>query len=133
MGDNGSSRTLRRMSIFSIAIFLIFASQFYWLWRGFRFARRRIPQTGRRWAVIAVVLVAYIGLWDFNFGSLRRPSAIHLTWTDALLVAPFMTWAVSSFFGALIALLFAIPQSIVGLARWVSAKWRDRSGGDALP
>ena len=46
------------MSIFSIAIFLIFASQFYWLWRGFRFARRRIPQTGLRWAVIAVVLVA---------------------------------------------------------------------------
>src|ERR1017187_9981324 len=96
MGDNGSSHTLRRMSIFSIAISLIFASQFYWLWRGFRFARRRIPRAGLRWAVIAVVLVAYVGLWDFNYGSFRRPSAIHLTWTDALLVAPFMTWAVSS-------------------------------------
>jgi predicted MPP superfamily phosphohydrolase len=110
------------MSIFSIAIFLIFASQFYWLWRGFRFARRRIPQTGLRWAVIAVVLVVYVGLWDFNYGSFRRPSAIHITWTDALLVAPFMTWAVSSFFGALIALLFAIPQAIVGLARKIRAR-----------
>jgi predicted MPP superfamily phosphohydrolase len=110
------------MSIFSIAISLIFASQFYWLWRGFRFARRRIPQAGLRWAVIAAVLAAYVRLWFFNFGSFRRPSAIHLTWTDALLVAPFMTWAVSSFFGALIALMFAIPQAIVGLARRIRAR-----------
>ena len=112
------------MSIFSVAIFLIFASQFYWLWRGFRFARKRIPQAGRRWAVMAAVLAAYVGLWFFNFGSFRRPSAIHLTWTDALLIAPFMTWAVSSFFGALIALLFAIPQAIVGLARRIRARRR---------
>jgi uncharacterized protein len=110
------------MSIFSIAILLIFASQFYWLWRGFRFVRKRIPRAGLRWAVIAVVLAVYVFLWFYNFGSFRRPSAIHLTWADALLVAPFMTWAVSSFFGALIALLFAIPQAIVGLARRIRAR-----------
>ncbi len=64
----------------------------------------------------------HLGLWVFNFGAFRRPTTIHLTWTDAVLVAPFMTWAVSSFFGALIALLFAIPQSIVGLTRRIEAK-----------
>jgi predicted MPP superfamily phosphohydrolase len=117
------------MSIFSIAIFLIFASQFYWLWRGIRLARKWIPQPRLRWAVIAVVLAMYVWLWNFNFGVFRRPSAVHLTWTDALLVAPFMTWAVSSFFGALVALLFAIPQAIVGLGRWTARKRR----GDSLP
>lgn len=116
------------MSIFSIAIFLIFLSQFYWLWRAFRFARARIPHAGLRWAAISVGLAAYIGLWFFNFGSFRRPSAVHLTWTDALLVAPFMTFAVSSFFGALIALLFGIPQSLVGLRRWIAK----RQQGDKL-
>jgi predicted MPP superfamily phosphohydrolase len=110
------------MSIFTIAIFLIGVSQLYWLWRGLRFARKCIPQRGRRWLVIAAVLMVYVGLWFYNFGDFRRPSAIHLTLHDALLVAPFMTWAVSSFFGALIALLFAVPQSIVGLARWIRAR-----------
>jgi predicted MPP superfamily phosphohydrolase len=110
------------MSIFSIAIFLIFASQFYWLWRGVKFARRRIPRAGLRWTVIGLVLALYLALWYFNYGTFRRPSAIHLTWPDALLVAPFMTWQVSSFFGALIALLFAIPQAIVGLARRIRAR-----------
>jgi uncharacterized protein len=121
------------MSIFTIAIFLIFASQFYWAWRCWRLIRKWIPRPGPRWTVAGAVLVVYLPLWRFNFGHFQGPTPIHLTWTDALLVAPFMTWAVSSFFGALIALLFAIPQSIVGLARWVSARWRARSGGDALP
>jgi hypothetical protein len=116
------------MSIFSIAIFLIFASQFYWLWRGRKLAREWIPRAGWRWIALGLVLVAYGALWAYNFGVFRRATAVHLTWADALLVAPFMTWAVSSFFGALIALLFAIPQSIVGLARWISAKWRARAG-----
>jgi hypothetical protein len=57
------------MSIFSIAIFLIFTSQFYWLWRGVKFARRRIPQAGRRWTVIGLVLAVYLGLWYFNVGA----------------------------------------------------------------
>jgi len=110
------------MSIFTIALFLIAASQFYWIWRGVRLARKRIPQPGRRWTVVGFVLLLYLWLWWFNFVAFRRPTAIHLTWKDALLVAPFMTWAVSSFFGALIALLFAIPQLIVGLARWIKAR-----------
>jgi len=110
------------MSIFSIAIFLIFASQFYWLWRGFRLARRRIPRPGWRWATIAVAVAAYVWLWSYNFGEFRRYTPVHLTLKEALLVAPFMTFAVSSFFGALIALVFAIPQAMVGIARRIRAR-----------
>jgi uncharacterized protein len=117
------------MSIFTVALALIAASQFYWAWRGFRFARRKIPQPVRRWAVIGLVLTVYLTLWAFNFGAFRGPTTTHLTLTDAILVAPFLTWAVSSFFGALIALLFAIPQAIVGLARWIHAKRAKRSKG----
>jgi uncharacterized protein len=119
------------MSIFTIALFLIAASQFYWAWRFWRFIRKRLANPVARWTVIGLVLIAYLALWDFNFGAFRRPTTIHLTWTDALLVAPFMTWAVSSFFGALIALLFAIPQSIVGLARWIKAKVQAKRSIDA--
>ncbi|MEI9975606.1 MAG: metallophosphoesterase [Ignavibacteriota bacterium] len=110
------------MSIFTIALFLIATSQIYWAWRGLKLARKWFPRPARRWTIIALVLLVYGFLWFFNFGSFRRPSAIRLTWADALLVAPFMTWAVSSFFGAAIALLFAIPQSIVGLTRWIETR-----------
>ena len=109
------------MSIFSIAIFLIFASQFYWLWRGMKLARKHIPRAGVRWTVVALVVAMYVYLWVFNFRHIRA-TAVHLTLTDAILVAPFMTWAISSLVGAVIALLFAIPQSIVGIARWIKAK-----------
>ena len=110
------------MSIFTIALFLIAVSQFYWAWRGLKLSRKWIARSGRRWTVIALVLLVYAYLWVFNFGMFRRPTTVYLTWRDALLVAPFMTWAVASFFGALIALLFAIPQSIVGLARRIEAR-----------
>ena len=119
------------MSIFTIALFIIAASQFYWAWRVWRLLRKWIPQSEPRWTVAGAMLAAYLALWVFNFGVLRRPTALHLTWTDALLVAPFLTWAVSSVFGALIALLFAIPQSIVGLARRLAA--RRREDGPASP
>ena len=111
-----------RMSIFTIVLFLIAASQLYWAWRGLSLARKWIRRPGPRWIAAGLALAVYVALWVFNFGSFRRPSAIHLTWTDALLVAPFMTWAIGSLVGALIALLFAIPQSIVGLARRIRAR-----------
>jgi predicted MPP superfamily phosphohydrolase len=110
------------MSIFSTVLFLIAASQFYWAWRFWRFLGKRLARPAVRWTLAVVVLAIYLELWNFNFGAFRRPTTVHLTWTDALLVAPFMTWAVSSFFGAVIALLFAIPQSIVGLARRIKAR-----------
>jgi len=128
MGESHSSR----MSIFAIVLAIIGASQVYWLWRGLSLARKWIPQPGRRRILVGLVLVVYVALWAFNFGSFRRGTPVHLTLREALLAAPFLTWAVSSLVGALIALLFAIPQCVVGLARWVRAKRRARSGGDGL-
>jgi predicted MPP superfamily phosphohydrolase len=121
------------MSIFTIVLAIIGASQLYWAWRGLSLARKWIPRPGRRRVAIGLVLVVYVALWVFNFGSFgRRPTPVHLTLSEALLAAPFLCWAVSSLVGALIALLFAIPQSIVGLARWVAAKRRARSDGEDI-
>ena len=118
------------MSIFTIFLSLFGASQVYWIWRGLSFARRRIAEPRRRWLVIASVLLVYLVLLAYNFGYFgRRDTPVHLTLSEALLAAPFLTWAASSLVGALIALLFAIPQSIVGPARWAAARWRARSGG----
>src|SRR5580692_7968597 len=113
------------MSIFTIAIFLIAASQFYWAWRFWRLLRKWVRQPGRT-VLAAVVLAVYLVLWYINFGDFRGSSPVHLTLAQALLVAPFMTWAISSLVGAIIALLFAIPQSMVGLGRWIARK----RGGD---
>ena len=117
------------MSIFTIALFLIAASQFYWGWRFWRLLRKRIPRSGPRFTLAGAVLLIYAPLWYFNFERFRTSSPVHLTLVDALLVAPFMKWAISSLVGAIVALLFAIPQAIVGLGRWIAEKRR----GDSLP
>jgi hypothetical protein len=118
------------MSIFTIILAIIGASQVYWAWRGLPLARKWIPEPGRRRIVLSTGLVVYLALWYYNFGSFFRPTPTHLTLSYALLAAPFLTWAVSSLVGALIALVFAIPQSIVALGRWVWAKTRERRGAD---
>jgi predicted MPP superfamily phosphohydrolase len=121
------------MSIFTVILTFFGASQVYWAWRGLSLARRRIRAPGRRLAVIGLVLAVYLVLLAFNFGSFgRRHTPVHLTLSQALLAAPFSWWAASSLFGALVALLFAIPQSMVGLARWMAARWRARPGGEAI-
>jgi predicted MPP superfamily phosphohydrolase len=112
------------MSILSIILYIFLASQLYWAWRGLSWARRRIPQPGRRWLVIGCVLALYLAMFAYNFTSFggRRSTPVHLTPAEALLAAPFLCWAASSLVGAIIALLFAIPQSIVGLTRWLAAR-----------
>ena len=110
------------MSIFSIALLLIFSSQFYWLWRLMKLLRRWIPRAAWRWTVFGFVLAVWAGLWAYNFGQFRRPTPVHLTLRDALLAAPFLTFAVSSLVGAILALLFAVPQGIVGLIRKIRAR-----------
>jgi len=117
----------------SIVIFFLAAfgaSQVYWAWRGVSLARRRIPSAGLRLVSIGVVLAAYLGLLAFNFGYFgRRATPVWLTPREALLVAPFLWWVVSSLVAFLVAILFAIPQGLVGLARWMAARRRARSGG----
>jgi uncharacterized protein len=120
------------MSILTIILSVFFASQVYWAWRGLSLARRRIPTASRRWLAIGVVLAVYLPLLVFTFGSFRRPTPVYLTLSQALLAAPFLWWMASSLVGALVALLFAIPQSIVGLARWFAARWRARAGSETI-
>jgi uncharacterized protein len=116
------------MNIFAVVIFLIAASQFYWAWRFWRLLRKRILRPAVRWTAAIAVLAIYLPLWNYNFNRFRSSSPVSLTWQDALLVAPFLTWAVSSLVGAIIALIFAIPQLIVGLARRIA----DMRRGDAI-
>ena len=47
---------------------------------------------------------------------------MHLTIRDALLVAPLLWWISASVVGFLLVVLFAIPQAIVGGARWILAR-----------
>jgi uncharacterized protein len=113
------------MSIFSTLLLIFGISQLYWAWRGYSFAAARIRSRGRRWAVCGAVLVAYVALYQFNLGAWREHGTpVHLTLFDALLTAPFLWWAASSLFGFLVAILFAIPQAIVGGVRWLAARRR---------
>ncbi|HMD71593.1 MAG TPA: metallophosphoesterase [Bryobacteraceae bacterium] len=116
------------MSIFGIVLILFGVSQLYWVWRGYRLAARRIAARGRRLATAGAVLAVYLAMFAWNFRlAWRRPSAVELTWSDALLVAPFLWWAVSS----LLAFLIALP---LGMVRRVAGAVR-RSGapaGDAI-
>ena len=121
-------RRRSRMSIFSAALLLFGISQLYWGWRGYALAARLIASRGRRWAAIGAVLAVYVALfaWNFRF-AWRRPTAVQLTWSDALLVAPFLWWAMSSLVACPIALLLAIPRRIARAARRGGA-----SAGDAI-
>jgi predicted MPP superfamily phosphohydrolase len=113
------------MSIFSTLLLIFGISQLYWAWRGYSFAAAHIRSRVRRWAVCGAVLVAYVTLYQFNLGAWReRATPVHLTLFDALLAAPFLWWAASSLFGFLVAILFAIPQGIVGGVRWLAARRR---------
>jgi hypothetical protein len=101
------------MSIFSIAILIFGISQLYWAWRGYHWLATRISSKGRRWALCAVVLALYLVDYQFNMGAWRaRSSPVRLTASDALLAAPFLWWAASSFFAFVIVLLLAIPKGI---------------------
>jgi uncharacterized protein len=106
------------MSIFTIILLILGASQFYWAWRGFRFAVARIPSRGRRMALYALVLGAWLLMYEFTFGVWREDGTpVHLTIRDALLAAPFLWWTASSLVAFLIVILFAIPRAIVAGVR----------------
>ena len=100
------------MSIFSIALLIFGISQLYWAWRGYAFLTAHISSRPRRLALYAALLAIYFLEYQFNLGAWRdRSSPVYFT-LGALLSAPFLWWAASSFFAFLIALLFAIPKGI---------------------
>ena len=123
------------MYIFSIVLLILALSQLYWAWRGYWFAAEHIQSRAWRWAVCAVVLAMYLVLYRVNIGSWQeRATDVRLTLYDAILVAPFWLWAASSLVAFFVAVLFAIPQGMVGAARWLAAHRRAaRSGAPELP
>jgi predicted MPP superfamily phosphohydrolase len=60
------------------------------------------------------------------------PTPTDLTLRDALVTAPLKWWLASSLVAFLVAGLFAIPQSLVGAARWMAARRRAHSSADAI-
>jgi len=111
------------MSIFQVVILIFAVTQFYWIWRGYSLAQRVIHRRNLRLAVCTVVLALYLNMLAFNFGWFGfRRTPVHLTLTDALLVAPFYTWLATSIVAFVVVILFAIPQGIASGVRKVSAK-----------
>ena len=113
------------MWIFSTLLAIFGVSQLYWAWRGYSFAAVRIRSRALRWAVCGVVLAAYLAVFQLNFGVWREPETpVRLTRREALLAAPFLWWAASSFIAFLVAILLAIPRGIVGGVRRLLARRR---------
>ncbi len=105
------------MSIFSIAILILFLSQFYWAWAIGRFVRRRFPAGRTRLLVSAGLVAVYLFFLVFNFSLLAtRRTATHLTARDALLAAPFWWWTASSLVGFAVAILLAPVRGVAHLA-----------------
>ena len=103
------------MSIFSIALLIFAVSQIYWAWRFYRFLAARIRSRAVLWSTCAAAVAIYFVGYQYGMGGWRdRSTPIHLTAADALLAAPFLCWAASSFFAFIVVLLFAIPRGI----RW---------------
>lgn len=98
--------------MFAIILLLFAVSQIYWAYRGYRFAAARVQSRAVRAVLCAVALTAWGLLYFVNLGTGRdRASPVHLTARDALLAAPFLWWAASSFFAFVLALLIAIPKT----------------------
>jgi uncharacterized protein len=113
------------MSIFSIALLTLGASQIYWGWRIYRFLAARIRSRAALWSVCGVLLAIYFVEYQYNLGAWRdRSTPVHLTVPEALLAAPFLWWAASSLFAFIVVLLFAIPRGIRGGVRWLIGRRR---------
>jgi predicted MPP superfamily phosphohydrolase len=101
------------MSIFSAILLVFGVSQLYWAWCGWRLLARHVSSPRARWAVCAAVLAVYFVEYQFNLGGWReRRTPVTLTWSEALLAAPFLWWAACSFFAFLLALILAVPRAI---------------------
>ncbi len=114
--------------IFWTVLALVLASQVYWALRARSWAHRHIRTRSTRLALETAALVIYAVLFADAFGFLgRRATPTSLTAPEALFRAPFAWWFISSLFGALIALLLAIPKGIL----WAVARLRRRRSSDA--
>lgn len=106
------------MSILGGILLIFGASQLYWLWTARAWAKNLIPTTGGRVIAGTLGYSLYLFLFAFNVGLLGdSPTAIHLTWRDALFRAPFQWWVASSVVGFLVVLVLAAMKGAVRITR----------------
>ena len=88
------------------------ASQLYWLWRLNALLVRWNVAPRRRWCVVVGAALAWMLLFEYNFGFLRDGRyPVHLTVKQALFAAPFLWWAASSMVAFLLVVLIAILKA----------------------
>jgi len=120
------------MSVFTVILLFLAASQIYWLWRGYRLAGRLIGNPVLRAVVCIAIFTLYFLAIRANLPfSWHGPSPVEMTWKDALIGGPALTWMAASMVAFLVVIVFAIPQSAVGAARWIAAKQREHGDPDA--
>lgn len=120
------------MSIFSIALLILAASQIYWGWRLYRVLARRIRRRAVVWGLFVAVAALYVVEYQYNLGAWRAHSSpVYLTWKEALLGAPFLFWAASSLFAFLVVAILAIPRGVVAGVRAVRRRGSVREGSCA--
>jgi uncharacterized protein len=106
------------MSPFTLILIFLAASQLYWIWRLYALLVRWSVSPGRRMLAIAGVALAWILLFEYNFGFLRDGRyPVHLTLKQALFAAPFLWWAASSMVAFLLVVLIAIFKAPFQLFR----------------
>jgi hypothetical protein len=114
------------MPLFAIILLIFGVSQVYWFWKIYRFLARRIRSRVVLGAVCAMLLAVYFVLYQVNLGSWRgRGTPTELTLREALLVAPFTVWAVSSLVAFFVAIPFAILRGIAKAVSWVRRDKRE--------
>lgn len=100
------------MSPFTLILMFLAASQLYWGWRLYALLVHWSMAPGRRLLAVAGVAVAWMLLFEYNFGFLREGRyPVHLTVKQALFAAPFLWWAASSMVAFLLVVLIAILKS----------------------
>ena len=113
------------MSIFTIILAILAVSQAYWAWRGYRLATRLIRNRERSLLVCGAAAAVYAAMFWWNWPLFGRiPSPVNLTLRDALVTAPFLCWLAGSLVAFLVVALLAIPQGMVGTARWMAERRR---------
>ncbi len=111
--------------IFGILIAIFFASQVYWYARTRALVKRLAKTRTARWLVAAILVVAYLTLFAFNFGLFgRRASPTRMTWYDALVAAPFQWWVASSLVAFLLAMLLWPVRRVARSTRVIASPGR---------
>ncbi len=125
-------RIERRIPLFDAIFIFFFASQVYWIIRAFIALWHRVRRGAVLTALTAALVTVYLTLAAATFDWFgNRPTPVRMTAYDALLIAPFLWWAVSSMLAFAIVLVLWVPRTIWrAVARMVEPRMH---GKDAAP